>query len=68
MEVPSVLWVKTRPEADYSGLKGLDRYGNRWYQPANRETVTVETVDGLTGQGWTAEEAWASIERQRQTA
>ena len=64
-DVPRVLWVKTNPEAWYSSLKGVDRYGNRWTQPANRETVTVHTVDGLVGQGWTAEQAWAEVERQR---
>jgi hypothetical protein len=37
--------------------RGIDENSNVYLTPANRETCSVQTVDGYSGYGWTPEEA-----------
>jgi hypothetical protein len=53
----NITWKKDIPGADYSSMTGYDENGNKYYTPANMETVGVETPNGKKGFGWTAEEA-----------
>lgn len=45
------------------GYTATDAAGNTFYMTANQEVVTVDTVNGRQGMGWTAEEALKSTMR-----
>lgn len=42
-----------------------DNDGNKYSMPANQETCTVRTPDGLSGFGWTPEDALSNVEKPK---
>jgi hypothetical protein len=55
----NVKWITTQID-DQSGKRGCDIDGNRYFSPANGETVYCTTPDGFKGHGWTPAQALAS--------
>lgn len=55
--MPNLKW---KPSI-YGGWFANDEHGNRWYQTANREVITVVTPEGDSAQGWTVEMAWDNL-------
>jgi hypothetical protein len=55
--VVEVTWRVDFPDARHSTMTGQDEAGNVYQLNACREVVTVRTLDGRMGEGWTAGEA-----------
>jgi hypothetical protein len=52
-----VNWEQTKGN-HFQPQAGTDEAGNQYMMSANQEVVTVLCIDGSTGQGWTAEDAF----------
>lgn len=53
-ELENLDWNKNEDKS----YTAVDSKGNRFFQPANQETVTCKLVDGRTGYGWSTIDAW----------
>jgi hypothetical protein len=59
-----ITWTKDFKDSMYSSHTGVDEQGNIYHESANMEIVSVETLDGKHGIGWTAEESLENANRE----
>jgi hypothetical protein len=61
-----VEWTRDNFNEGFSSYSGTDGAGNKYRMSADLSRVKVTLVDGRTGKGSTAQEAYVAAKKQRQ--